>query len=585
MTDPKPSSRRNDGIPASVLLPPEGERPVSDAVIRRIGAHLLAGDVPGIAIIMGSADCAAHVSLLTDLYSDMGLAVCSAGTGCAGVQNALAALERMAEIFCGVSPEDGAEALRCALARLPAVFIVPEQPDAESEGLLRKAEALGIPVLRELGTETEPASLAKRSLEAGNIRLKPKPLALPVRYDSSFEGERVRDGRCAVEFTDACELVCMAEPSAVEDHRFTLVGRDVPTAGEGIAVMHLALAVRVSGGKMQRDFESVIEHRIDRWLNYAEGVEHRGSRGQVRLRLSREALEKGLRLADLAEIVYHGVRTEFAPVAEKCEVVFITDAEAWAEFLENTALPRYAERNARLAALTDEAADTFYTCTMCQSIAPRHCCVVTPERSGMCGAVTWPDAKAAFELDPNGPNRPVEKGALLDARLGEYAGVNSAVTEASGGAVTRLSLYSVLENPMSGCGRLECICCFEPLSGGVILVDRDYTGMTPVGMSFEDLASTVFGGVQCPGFLGVGRQYITSGKFLAAEGGTPRIVWMTRALKTGLSAGLNAAARRSFGIDRFCEKIADETVCTDPEALLAFLTEKGHPVLGMEPLL
>ena len=31
--------------------------------------------------------------------------------------------------------------------------------------------------------------------------------------------------------------------------------------------------------------------------------------------------------------------------------------------------------------------------------------------------------------------------------------------------------------------------------------------------------------------------------------------------------------------------IADETICTDCDALMEFLTEKNHPVLGMEPLM
>ena len=583
MTDPKLSSRRADAMPEPAALPTEGAGAVSDAVVRRIGASLLAGEAPGIAIIMGSADCAAHVSLLKGIYSDMGLAVFDVSEG-DGLRNALEALRSMAEIFCGVSPEGGMEQLKQGLLRLPAFINAQERPDEATETLLQTAEALGIPVLRALGIGTEPTALAKRSLEAGNIHLKPKPLVLPVNYDFAFAGERVRDPDCAVEFSSACELVTMAESSAVEDHRFTLIGRDVPSAGDGITVMHLAVAVSVSGRKMQTDFEPVIEHRIHTWLNNAEGVEHQGKRGGVRLRLSREALQKGLRLADLGDIIYHGVRTDFAPAVDKCEITFITDAEAWAFFLEESALPRYQRRDDGLAALTDEGVDTFYSCTMCQSIAPNHCCVVTPERPGMCGAVTWPDAKAAFALDPNGPNRPILKGETRDALFGGFAAVDRAAAEATRGAVTRLNLYSLMEAPMTGCGRLECICCLEPLSGGVIVADRDYPGMTPVGMGFEDLASMVFGGVQTPGFMGVGRQYISSKKFLRAEGGAVRIVWMPKELKNSVSARLNATVKALYGIENFCDMICDETVTDEPEALCAFLREKSHPVLGLEPL-
>ena len=598
MTDPKRSPCRPDAAQQSAALPTEGAGTVSDAVIRMIGAPLLAGDVPGIAIIMGSADCAAHVSLLTGIYRDMGFTVfavgdgetdgrpgcLSVGTGCAGLRNALQALRRMAEIFCGVSPDGGTEQLKQGLSRLPAVLNAPEHPEDAAEALLRTAETLGIPVLRELGPETEPSALAQRSLEMRGIHLKPGPLVLPVNYDSAYEGEMVRDPDCAAEFAPACELVRMAAPQDVIDHRFTLIGRDLLAERSGKTLMPLSILAEVSGARMQPDFEPVIERRIHTWLCWAEGVEHRGRREQVCLRLSRASLERGLSLHDLAEILYTGIRTEFEPIVDKCQITFLTDAEASARFADETAQPCYRQRDARLSALTDENVDTYYTCTMCQSIAPRHCCVVTPERGGMCGAVTWPDARATYELSATGPNRPVRKGAARDEEYGKFEAVDRAVSEATAGAVTELSLYSILDSPMTGCGRLECICAVEPLSGGIVIADRDYIGMTPVGMTFEDLADLVFGGVQNPGFLGVSRQYISSKKFLRAESGALRIVWMPKKLKEEVSDRLNETVREQFGIENFCGMVCDETVADDGEALRAFLTEKGHPILTMEPI-
>ena len=76
--------------------------------------------------------------------------------------------------------------------------------------------------------------------------------------------------------------------------------------------------------------------------------------------------------------------------------------------------PIYAERDARMNALTDASVDEFYTCLLCQSFAPSHVCVVTPERLGLCGAVSWLDAKATKELDPLGPNQPIVKGEALE---------------------------------------------------------------------------------------------------------------------------------------------------------------------------
>ena len=93
------------------------------------------------------------------------------------------------------------------------------------------------------------------------------------------------------------------------------------------------------------------------------------------------------------------------------------------------------------------------------------------------------------------------------------------------------------------------------------------------------------GGVQTPGFMGHGRHFIASKKFISAEGGIARIVWMPKELKDDLRTRLNKTAKEVLGIDDFVDMIGDETIATDPEALLAFLTEKGHPALGMDPIM
>jgi acetyl-CoA synthase len=72
---------------------------------------------------------------------------------------------------------------------------------------------------------------------------------------------------------------------------------------------------------------------------------------------------------------------------------------------------------------------------------------------------------------------------------------------------------------MTSCGCFECICGLEPASNGVIIVNREYAGSTPIGMSFAELASMTGGGEQTPGFMGHGRHFIASKKFMRAEGG------------------------------------------------------------------
>ena len=72
---------------------------------------------------------------------------------------------------------------------------------------------------------------------------------------------------------------------------------------------------------------------------------------------------------------------------------------------------------------------------------------------------------------------------------------------------------------------------------------------------------------------------------MKAEGGIERIVWMPKDLKDTVADRLNATAKELYGIENFTDMVADETITTDPEELVAFLTEKGHPALGLDPML
>jgi acetyl-CoA synthase len=235
--------------------------------------------------------------------------------------------------------------------------------------------------------------------------------------------------------------------------------------------------------------------------------------------------------------------------------------------------------------MTDESVDKFYTCVLCQSFAPSHCCVVTPERLGLCGAVSWLDAKATKELTPAGPCQPIEKEGLIDERLGLYENVNKIVADATHGAVEKVTLYSIMQDPMTSCGCFECICGILPEANGVVVVNREYKGLTPTGMTFGELASMTGGGVQTPGFMGHGRHFISSKKFIKAEGGIARIVWMPKELKDDVANRLNKTAKELYGIDNFTDMICDETIAVESDAVLDFLQEKKHPALGLDPIM
>lgn len=592
---------------------------VPDPIIRSLGVPLVTGDIPGVAVVLGKAESAEDVvkvvkdyqskGIMTFLVGDvieqcmdggvkMGLElrVIPLGHDVTSVIHVVTVAIRAALIFGNVQPGNLAGLLEYTKNRVPAFVNTFGAIDAVVVSAGAGAIALGFPVVVDidLAENQVPGALesvcdhgetVKKSLELRGIKIKVKELPIPVAFAAAFEGEIIRKADMHNEIWSAknptAELVLMRELDQVEDHKITVIGPDFTDQKD----LALATFVEVAGKKMQVDFESVIERKFHAWFNYMEGVMHTGQRNQVRIRVSNAAFEAGLRIRDFAEVLYVMIMDEFDAVVDKCQITLITDAEKAAAFRDEEAMPRYNQRDDRLASMTDEAVDRYYTCIMCQSFAPAHCCVVTPERLGLCGAVSWLDAKATNELNPNGPCQPIFKEGLLDERTGRYESVNKMVADATHGAVENVTLYSILEDPMTSCGCFECICGIEPMSNGFIVVNREFKGMTPAGMTFGELASCTGGGVQTPGYMGHGRHFISSKKFIAAEGGIERIVWMPKELKDDVAERLNKTAKEMYGIDNFTDYIADETITTDCEELLNWLTEKNHPVLAMEPLM
>ena len=592
---------------------------VPDPIIRSLGVPLVTGDIPGVAVVLGKADNAADVVKVVKDYQSKGIMTfmvgdvieqCAEGGVKMGLEfrviplghdvtsviHVVTVAVRAALIFGNVQPGNLAGLLEYTKLRVPAFVNTFGAIDAVVVSAGAGAIALGFPVVVDidLGENQVPGALesvcdhnetVKKSLELRSIKIKTTELPIPVAFAAAFEGEIIRKSDMHNEFysgkNPTAELVVMKELSQVEDHKITIVGPDLDEAAE----LALVTYVEVAGKKMQVDFEAVIERKFHAWFNYMEGVMHTGQRNQVRVRVSKAAFEAGLRLKDFAEVLYVMIMNEFDAVVDKCQITLITDAAKAAQFRDEVAMPRYTQRDDRLASMTDESVDRYYTCILCQSFAPAHCCVVTPERLGLCGAVSWLDAKATNELDPNGPCQPIFKEGCTDERTGRFDSVNKAIVDATHGAVENVTLYSILEDPMTSCGCFECICGIEPVSNGVIVVNREYKGMTPAGMTFGELASCTGGGVQTPGYMGHGRHFISSKKFVSAEGGLQRIVWMPKELKDDVGERLNKTAKELYGIENFTDMIADETVTCECEELMAYLTEKNHPVLALEPLM
>jgi acetyl-CoA synthase len=593
-----------------------------DAIIRELGVPLVTGDIPGVAVILGSAPSADEGVALVKSYQEQGMLVTLVGgiidqvvekgmkTGAnvrvvplgkdvTSVIHVVSVALRAALIFGNIKPGDAANLMKYTFERVPAFVNAFKPLDDVIVACGAGAIALGFPVITNdmEFTPSVPKSLIKlddvskfnaASLEARDIKIKITHIDIPVSFASAFEGEIIRRGDMQVEFdgsrVDCFELVQTKELTEVEDHKIELIGPDIDEFEVG-SKQSIGFVVEVAGKKMQTDFEPVIERKFHSYINCAEGIMHTGQRDMIRIRVSKEAFNAGFRAKHLGEILYAKVKNDYEAVVDRCQVKIYTKAEDCTNLRHGLVTEMFDKRDERLLSLTDESVDVYYSCILCQAFSPSHVCVVTPERLGLCGAVSWLDAKATNELEPEGACQIITKEGVLDEKLGAYESVNEAVKKYSMGALERVTLYSIMEDPMTSCGCFECICGIEPLSNGVAIANREYAGVTPLGMTFPEMASMTGGGVQTPGFMGHGKHFISSKKFMAAEGGLERIVWMPKELKETVAERLNATAKEMYGIDNFTDMIGDETIAEDPETLFAFLQEKNHPALSMDPLM
>jgi len=427
--------------------------------------------------------------------------------------------------------------------------------------------------------------MVARAIEVRGLKVTVAEVPITVAYGPAFEGERVRGDDIYLEAgggrTPMVEFSERKPMNQVEDGKITAIGPDIPDLEPG-AKLPLAIYVEFAGRKMQDDFLPILERQIHHLINYAQGLMHIGQRDISWLRISKQAVAKGFTLKDIGSILHTMFHKDFGTIFDKVQITLYTREQEVLDILRR-AREAFRLRDERIAGMTDENEATFYSCTLCQSFAPSHVCVITPERTGLCGAYNWLDCKAAYEINPTGPNQPIEKGAVLDDLHGSFEGVNAFVKQASRNKIQQVNVYSIMRDPMTSCGCFECIAAFLDKCNGIMTVDRDYTGETPCGMKFTTLAGSVGGGTVTPGFIGHSKHYICSKKFLKAEGGIVRIVWMPRRLKEELLERINAQAK-ALGVENFTDKIADETVGVTQEDILPFLRTVGHPALSMKPM-
>lgn len=392
---------------------------------------------------------------------------------------------------------------------------------------------------------------------------------IPVDVNPMHEGERIRSAKMFVELAGpksiGAELVQVEED--IKDGIVEVVGPEISDMTEG-EIYPFAISIKIQGEQLEEELEGVIERRIHELCNYVKGFMHLNQRDQIWCRVSKEVFEAGFKLEHLAKALSILLKEEF-PIIEKISVTIFTEQSEVESFLE-TAKSAYEIRDSRARELSDEDVDVFYGCTMCQSFAPTHVCVVTPDRTALCGAINWFDCRAAARMDPEGPIFEVNKGDVLDAEKGEYSDVNAVVSEKSQGMTERVYLHSVFEHPHTSCGCFEAVAFYIPELDGIGIVNRDFRGETPLGIPFSAMAGQCSGGKQVEGFTGLSLEYMRSPKFLQADGGYERIIWMPKEIKDSLT---------EFIPDTLMDKIPSEEDAGSIKEIRRFLRENEHPII------
>ena len=396
---------------------------------------------------------------------------------------------------------------------------------------------------------------------------------IPVDVGVIYEGERIRYKDTQVQLggerVDAkFELVRVKGLDEIEDGKTTVIGSDIKDMKEG-STHPFGIYIEVAGKELEEELEGVVERRIHEYCNFIEGLMHLNQRYDIFMRLSKKSFQKGLNSFQYIGKVLHTLFKSELPIIEKMQVTFFTHPEK-VKGLYDEALQIYEARDARARGLKDEEVDKFYGCILCQSFAPTHVCVITPQRYSNCGAISWFDGRAAARIDPKGPIFTIDKGDLLDHEKGEYSGVNDTVKKKSLGEITRVWLYTGFGYPHTSCGCFEAVAFYVPEVDGFGIVNRGYRDVTVNGLAFSTLADSTAGGRQVDGFHGISIEYMRSPKFLQVDGGWKRVVWIPKEVKERV---------KDFIPAELVDKVATEEDAKTIDELKTFLKERNHPIV------
>ena len=296
----------------------------------------------------------------------------------------------------------------------------------------------------------------------------------------------------------------------------------------------IVVIVEVSDEKLDLPVSAHLEAEAIRFGAYLPGVKTRRSDdGTYLVELAQGVAFDG---HFLGEVIYAGLKRKYPRIGPVCVRVSFGEEALVHEQLLVQQFER--ERNAAMLIESEETVEEFHLCIDCQPFSHMHVCVITPDRVPMCGRSRFEiKAGALWGADYRPWTRrnvgsqvlqyTVFKGEAIDEAAGEWAGVNAAVKELSGGKVERVRIHSVCEAPHTSCGCFAALAFKIPNINGIGVMHRGYKGLAPGGFSWFMLANRA-GGKQAAGVTGISLNYLKSPKAFADEGGLSAVKWMTK---------------------------------------------------------
>ncbi|MDY7036475.1 MAG: CO dehydrogenase/CO-methylating acetyl-CoA synthase complex subunit beta [Thermodesulfobacteriota bacterium] len=414
---------------------------------------------------------------------------------------------------------------------------------------------------------------------------------LPTDLDNAFEGLedigfgprwlglKVRKGEYYVELggpkNEYKSYLCtevVDNPDEVEDGKFELIGPELSEI-EPDSSYPVGIHVKVWGDMLTDEYTEYFDRTVNQCWDHIEDVMLINARNTIWIRIGKIVAPK-LSFAKIAQLTMATFRTSM-PLLEKVQIQMIIGTEeiGGKEFMGRL-LEDYEKKwdilDAKYMVLKDEDVDTFYGCTVCQTFAPNHVCVITPERLPYCGILSFNGAKVTMEVDPHGYVFMIPKGECHDPLLGVYTGVNEMVYEKSNMTNNEVHLYSGITNPQTNCGCFECAVFYVPQLDGVAVSSRSYFGDTPLGINFPKIASIMSGGQKNNGFMGTSVRAMRQNRFIAGDGGYERVIWLNEELKIQVAETIP---------EELYDKIPTEKDCIDPDEIKKFLLEHEHPIV------